>query len=50
MARIGYALRKGDESVEKHALDCKIQGARRSKLGKRPFWRKQEYVAKHGAS
>jgi hypothetical protein len=50
MARIGYTLRKGGESVEGHVLDWNIQGARRSKLGKRLFWRKQENVAKHGAS
>jgi hypothetical protein len=50
MAGIGHVLRKGDETVEKHALDWNPQRARRNKPGKRPFWRKQENVAKHGAS
>jgi len=50
MARIGHTLRKGDESVEERALDWNLQGTRRSKPGKRPFWRKQENVAKHGVS
>jgi len=50
MARIGHTLRKGNESVEEHALDWNLRGARRSKPGKRPFWRKQENVAKCGAS
>jgi len=35
MARIGHALRKGDESVENYALDWNLQGARRSKPEKK---------------
>lgn len=49
MARIGHAVRKGDECIEKHALDWNLQGARRSNRGKGLFWGKQENAAKHGA-
>ena len=49
---IGHTVRKGDESIEKQALNCNSQGARRTgrpkQPGKGPFWRKQENAAKYG--
>jgi hypothetical protein len=50
---IGHTLRKGNKSTEEEALDWNQQLTRgvedRSKPGNRPFWWKQEKVAKHRA-